>query len=59
VLYKTTVPLGVFAIPVAVFFLAAFYHLWGIRLLLGLYHDHLAAEQQQRASAKIIDFSRQ
>jgi hypothetical protein len=59
VLYKMTVPLGVFAIPVAVFFLAAFYHLWGIRLLLGMYHDHLATEQQQRDSARTIDFSRQ
>lgn len=59
VLYKMTVPLGVFAIPVAVFFLAAFYHLWGIRLLLGMYHDHLATERQQRESARMIDFSQQ
>ena len=54
-----TVPLGVFAIPVAVFFLAAFYHLWGIRLLLGMYHDHLATERQKRESARMIDFSQQ
>ncbi len=57
VLYKTTVPLGVFAIPVAVFVLAALYHLWGIRLLLDIYQKHLEAEQRQAPMLRVSDSS--